>query len=89
VSDLGAMMHRILGHPSPGDMGDYPPCDCGHQSPRHHGDDRSGRPAFGPGLSSTGCKECSWCDYYKPRHFGPAYEEWAAARERRNAGSES
>jgi len=46
-----------------------PDCDCGHSSMRHHG---SSRDAYGFLWSNlrhefNGCKDCSWCDYYKPR----------------------
>lgn len=46
-----------------------PGCDCGHSTLRHHGSDRSGRGFMVYSLKSefTGCKDCTWCDYYKPR----------------------
>lgn len=50
-----------------------PDCDCGHSTMRHHGSDRSGRGFMVYSLRSefTGCKDCSWCDYYKPRFPDP------------------
>lgn len=47
-----------------------PHCDCGHSTFRHHGSDRSGRGYLVYGLKSewAGCKDCTFCDYYKPRY---------------------
>jgi hypothetical protein len=46
-----------------------PDCDCGHSTMRHHGSDRSGRGyMWVRGAEFTGCKDCGWCDYYKPRY---------------------
>lgn len=47
-----------------------PDCDCGHTSMRHHGEQRDGRGyMWSNGRSEfNGCKDCSWCDYYKPRY---------------------
>lgn len=75
MNDLAWKMRRAMGTPSPGSMGDYPPCTCGHSSPRHHGDDRSGD-IF---AISTFCKDCTWCDRYVPiSPFSERYKEWAA-----------
>jgi len=39
-------------------------CACGHTSMQHHGESRTGSPIGHP-WPGTGCKVCSWCDYYK------------------------
>lgn len=76
MNELSYRMARAMGTPSRGSMGDYPPCNCGHSSPRHHGDDRSGN----HWVLSSHCKDCGWCDRYMP--VGPhtkAYMDWANA----------
>lgn len=81
MNDLAHRMALAMGTPSPGDMGDYPPCNCGHSSPRHHGDDRSG----GVFVISSRCKDCMWCDRYMPTYHGALYEAWAAERTSHNS----
>lgn len=45
-----------------------PDCDCGHTSMEHHGEERTltgAAPNFPRTGIHTGCKRCTWCDYYK------------------------
>lgn len=47
-----------------------PDCDCGHTSMRHHGESRplnGTAPNFLRTGEHNGCKDCTWCDYYKAR----------------------
>jgi hypothetical protein len=43
-----------------------PDCYCGHSTMRHHGSERPmAGISWGPGRDFTGCKDCTFCDYYK------------------------